>query len=92
MTPEQLNDVVVTDEMVVRAARSMEPELFCGDPEREHLAASPLLVEVVKLRVLSKARAALQSALSTDDRAGEARRIKEYLSKPYDGGSDGHGS
>lgn len=48
-----------SNEVVERVARAIHPELFCGDPVREHTAASPFYVEAAKGPARAQARAAI---------------------------------
>jgi len=60
--------VGVTDEMVEAACKSTDPLLFSGDPQTEHMAASPYKVEHVQNLVRAKMRAALTAALTLPER------------------------
>lgn len=55
----------ITEEMVEAACRSTDPLLFSGDPQTEHMAASPYKAEHVQNLVRAKMRAALTAAFAS---------------------------
>lgn len=61
----------ITDAMIDAGAAGLEPELFCGDPKREHRAASPISVDYAKDVTRRQAKACLIAALNTNASTSE---------------------
>lgn len=61
-------------DMRERVAQVLDPKLFDGDPVTEHLAASPLRVDVAKARVYEKVDAILSLLVTSviDGREGDS--------------------